>query len=238
MFRKSWAADTAKRLAFCHLEVSSSRYKQKLLTEGHFEAPPDSNDRWPSVKGLARDIEKNATFIVYSHVLRSEITSMSVICSFYSLVNGQCGPSRGRDDYIPLTECNDDTSVHLASCYLSNEDLSERDLILARAGLFGLDESHIAKMKICPKHRQGLGKFWRPLRSCQYPGHTGKAKVITDRHVINFQKAKEINNLFGKNAGVGSRKYFTPLFQSVKRESTQVRKHEWQKETKRDFLNL
>lgn len=131
---------------------------------------------------------------------------MSVICSFYSLVNGQCGPSKGRRDTVSLTECNDDISMHLTSCHLSNEDVCERDLILARAGIFGLDESQIAKMKICPKHREGLGKYWRPPRSCQYPGHTGKVKAVTGRHVINFQKAKEIRNLFGKSVGVGSRK--------------------------------
>ena len=104
---------------------------------------------------------------------------MSETCSFCSLVNRTCGSSRGTDEFVSVEQCSDDISVHLASCHLSRQDISERDLILARAGLFGLNEKQIAKLRICPKHRQSLGKFWRPPRSCQHPEHTGKLTAVS-----------------------------------------------------------
>ena len=52
-----------------------------------------------------------------------------------------------------------------------------------------------------------LGRFWRALKSCQYPGHTGKVTSLAGKHVINFQMADEICFLFGKTiTAVGSRK--------------------------------
>lgn len=131
----------------------------------------------------------------------------SKLCSFNAIVKGDCGASRGLETLSLLRDCDDDVGAHLVSCHLSKESLTETDLILVRAGLLSLNESQIEKMSICPRHRHSLGRFWRPPRSCQYPDHTGKSSGMGGRHVIGLKLAKEIHNLFGENAAVGSRKY-------------------------------
>ena len=75
-----------------------------------------------------------------------------------------------------FAECNNDISGHLASCHLSREYLSEFQLILAQSGLSDVPEDQLLHMKICPKYWYQTGKFWRPSRTCQYPGHEGKAR--------------------------------------------------------------
>ena len=129
----------------------------------------------------------------------------SKLCSLNGLAKSDCGASRGHEKSFPLKDCNEDVNVHLASCHLSKERLTEKDLILARAGLFSLSEMQIETMSVCPKHRHSFGRFWRPPRSCQY--HTGKSTSISGRHVIGLNLSGEVYILFGQNAAVGSRKY-------------------------------
>ena len=54
--------------------------------------------------------------------------------------------------------------------------MQEYEVIIAQAGLFDIPESQLEKMWICPRHRNVLGKEWRPHRSCQYPTHQGDQK--------------------------------------------------------------
>ena len=131
----------------------------------------------------------------------------SELCSLNGIAKSDCGASRGYEKSFPLNDCNEDVNAHPVSCHLSKERLTEKDLILARAGLFSLSEMQIETMSVCPKHRHSLGRFWRPPRSCQCPGHTGKSTSVAGRHVIGLNLAREIYTLFGQNAAVGSRKY-------------------------------
>ena len=135
----------------------------------------------------------------------------SKLCSFRDIVRGDCGVSRGFETLFLLRDFNDDIGGHLINCHLSSECLTEKELILARAGLFSVTESQIEIMCICSRHRHSLGKFWRPLRSCQCPDHKGKSTAVGGRHVIGLKLAKEIHSLFGENAAVGSRKYKKPF---------------------------
>jgi hypothetical protein len=87
--------------------------------------------------------------------------------------------------------------------------VSESDLILTRAGYFDLNAIHIDKMIICPSHRHGLGRYWRALRSCRYPGHTGpRKKQCKDRHVINVALAREVKINFNVTIEIGSCEYY------------------------------
>ena len=131
----------------------------------------------------------------------------SKLCSFHAIVKCDCGASRGLETLFLLRDCNDDIGGHLVNCHLSTESLTETDLILARGGLSSVTESQIETMSICPRHRHSLGKFWRPPRSCQYPGHKGKLTAVGGRHVIGLKLSREIRSLFGENAAVGSRKH-------------------------------
>ena len=139
--------------------------------------------------------------------IRNVLNMSSELCSVNGIAKSDCGPSRGCEKSFPLKDCNEDVNAHPVSCYLSKERLTEKDLILARAGLFLLSEMQIETMSVCPKHKHSLGRFWRPPRSCQYPGHTGKSTSVAGRHVIGLNLAREIYTLFGQNAVVGSLKY-------------------------------
>ena len=85
-------------------------------------------------------------------------------------------------------------------------NVCEKDLILARAGLLELTEEQVKNMTLCPAHRFTLGKYWQAPKTCQYPRHDGKKTAVTGTHVINFKLAREIKNIFGEAAPVGSRK--------------------------------
>ena len=65
----------------------------------------------------------------------------SKLCSFRSIVKGDCGSSRGLETLLLLRDCNDDIGGHLVNCHLSAESLTKADLILARTGLFSVTES-------------------------------------------------------------------------------------------------
>ena len=130
-------------------------------------------------------------------------------CFLKFRVISECGSDRGKDEIVNLADCNDEIAGHLAGCHLSRESLSEYQLILALSGLYDVAENQLLKMKICPKHRHQMGKFWRPLRTCQYPGHEGKSsRCIKGSHVISLQNAKDIQRLFSQTVPIGSRKYF------------------------------
>ncbi|KAL9971797.1 hypothetical protein ACROYT_G018005 [Oculina patagonica] len=129
---------------------------------------------------------------------------MAGFCSFSAILGGKCESSRGHTDCIALNDCDGDISLHLANHHLSRENSSERDLILARAGLLELTEEQIKNTMVCPAHRFTLGKYWQAPKTCQYPRHHKKKSAVTGTHVINFKLAREIKNLFGEAAPVGS----------------------------------
>ena len=127
-------------------------------------------------------------------------------CSFFGVAKIECGESRGKEEVIPLKECNSDISNQLRSCHLSRANVTEYDLILARAGIFDLPLERVSEMTICPKHRYNLGKYWRPLKTCQYPGHEGRKISLHCKNPINWQMAQEIQKMFVSPVHVGSRK--------------------------------
>ena len=107
-------------------------------------------------------------------------------CSFVGISGICCGPSRGLQDICSLHECQEDIKSQLSTCHLSKSKLSESELIAIRAGMFGLTEDQMRKITICPSHRHNLGRFWRPLRSCQYPIHSGPGRKCTGQDVFNI----------------------------------------------------
>ena len=129
-------------------------------------------------------------------------------CSIHEILLTPCGSSRDQKNHVVLSECKADNSAHLSSCHLSKCcDVTEAELIMARAGIRGMSATQLTRITICPRHRHSLGRFWRTPKTCQYPGHTGKVASLAGKHVINFHMADEIRILFGKTiTAVGSRK--------------------------------
>ena len=140
---------------------------------------------------------------------------MAGFCSFSATIGGKCGSSRGYTECMALNDCDSDISSHLANHHLSRENTCETDLIPARAGLLELTEEQIKNMMVCPAHRFTLGKYWQAPKTCQYPRHHGKKSAVTGTHVINFKLAREIKNLFGEAAPVGSRKFYRKRLFSI-----------------------
>lgn len=125
---------------------------------------------------------------------------------------GGCGNYRGDDQCYPLKCCNRDIQSHLTTFHLSNEELEEYELILARAGLFDMKDEQVESMYVCAKHREHLGRGWKKSKTaCQYPGHpasgAAKAKKVKGRSVVTLSIAKEIQMMYRQVVPLGSRKY-------------------------------
>ena len=75
-----------------------------------------------------------------------------------------------------------------------------------RAGKFDLPTHQQESMWICPKHRYNLGGNWRPLKTCQYPLHSGARKKLKNKDVVNLQMSKNIQTIFGVTIPIGSGK--------------------------------
>ena len=83
-------------------------------------------------------------------------------CSF-GLEDSVCGPFGVNSTILLLVKCEEDMTSHLISLGVSSkrgrrsiQTLSESNLILNRAGLFGLGLQRTGEMTICPKHRRGF----------------------------------------------------------------------------------
>ena len=134
---------------------------------------------------------------------------MDAKCSFSDLRKSKCGDFRGAPFVVRrLLECKNDITGHLQSCHLSKlvGSVEEHDLILMRAGKFDLPTHQQESMWICPKHRYNLGRNWRPLKTCQYPLHSGARKKLKNKDVVNLQMSKNIQTIFGVTIPIGSGK--------------------------------
>lgn len=145
---------------------------------------------------------------------------MTSECCFLSVGNsGACGEWRGKSEVVRLLECNDDISIHLRAFHLSRENIEEWQLILARVGLFNIEEVRIQEMWICSRHRFSLGKNWKASKTtCQYPlhrsekGQRSNKKAAKGRTRVSTQMARGIQMLCSVLVPVGSRKYSEHVF--------------------------
>lgn len=116
----------------------------------------------------------------------AQINKMSCFLQSRSTV---CGDSRGVSGLFCLLDCDDSIESHLASIHLSRENLTEKDLTLARAGIFDLVDSVIGSMFVCAKHRHTYGKYWRSKTYWQYPSYQrrlGRGQGVKSRYSINL----------------------------------------------------
>ena len=137
---------------------------------------------------------KNCSYIVF-------YSTYTMSCSFSFLGGIQCNQQVFR-----LAECDKDVFGHLSGCGLSKTNLTEVELILLRAGRFNTTPEQREAMGVCSAHRDALGIRWRPLRSCQYPSHTGPQQRYKYRGVVNPKMAQEVQAHYGIVVQTGSRK--------------------------------
>ena len=124
-------------------------------------------------------------------------------CSFASHCDSYCDISSRGNELLPLSSCSRDVvSAHLRQISVSHKSVSsEKELILARAGLF--DESG-RDFTICPKHRDKLGVKFNASIKCHHPLH-GNRKGKRERGV-NLQMSKEIKSKWNVVVPVGAGK--------------------------------
>lgn len=102
---------------------------------------------------------------------------------------------------MPLDSCGDNVKDHLRKVNVSQTCVSsEKELILARAGLFS--ESDGRDFTICPKHRAELGVRFRPSMKCQHPLHGNRRRKV--ERGINLKMAKEIKTKWNIVVPVGA----------------------------------
>ena len=75
-------------------------------------------------------------------------------CSLHEILQTPCGSSRDKENHVVLSESNADISAHLiCCCHLSKcGDVTEAELIMARAGIRGMSVTQITRITICPKN--------------------------------------------------------------------------------------
>ena len=114
-------------------------------------------------------------------------------CSFASHSKSTCNCSAGfpgKNEFFPLSSCTKNIKSHLRQLKVAQTSVfSEKDLILARVGLFDLEGNN---MTVCPKHRAALGRlWWRPILKCYHPLHGNKRRKL-ERGASWLQMCKKI----------------------------------------------
>jgi len=102
-------------------------------------------------------------------------------CSFKKTIGSECCSYYSDSTLLPLNSCNVDITSHLVVLGISGTgQVSERDLILNRVGLFDKSEEFISALTICPKHRKELSTDWPGKKhyTCGYQTHKEIAKQI------------------------------------------------------------
>ena len=119
-------------------------------------------------------------------------------CPFATYSGSKCDFSSRwpwRQQLIPLNSCADSVKEHLRGVKVSQTCVaSEKELILARAGLFG--DSNGRDFTICPQHRAELGARFKPSIKCQHPLH-GNRRGKVERGV-NLKMAKKKSKQSGR----------------------------------------
>ena len=108
-----------------------------------------------------------------------------------------------------LSECRSNIDDQLRKWHLSQHvgSVQEHEVILNRSGLpHDLASEQLERVWICEKHRQDMGRNWRPRRTCQYPLHSGRKKELKTRNAVNIVMSREINTVDGNYVPMGSRR--------------------------------
>ena len=132
----------------------------------------------------------------------------SVSAIFEARGESVCAESGGK--LIKLSDCKsgiDDSLRKLNVLSHFHGQLVEYDLILNRSGLaHDLSFDQLERLWICGKHRNGMGRNWRPRQTCQYALHRpAPEKKLRTRNTVNASMSRGINLIFGKNVPIGSR---------------------------------
>ena len=134
-----------------------------------------------------------------------------LFCFKYSV----CGPFGANCTIFLLVKCEEDMTSHLISLGVISKrgrrsipTLSESNLILNRAGLFGLGLESTGETTICPKHRRELRVDWAGQKGStfSYPSHRGPRKQMKNVRRINILISVEVFACYQISVPIGSGK--------------------------------
>ncbi|CAB4042210.1 Hypothetical predicted protein [Paramuricea clavata] len=136
-------------------------------------------------------------------------------CGFKSLVGSPCGSSKYQkqaSESIILLKCAKDIKGHLKRLNTYDSSLKKEatsTLILARAGVFDVDESDL-HLTICPPHRDEYGIRWlTSKKNCACPTNWAPHKIMQRRgdRGITLQQSRLLYVYTSTVVPVASRKY-------------------------------
>ena len=140
--------------------------------------------------------------------------NVSLTCLFSSR-DSACSWEGTGSQIVPLLACKLDVTAHLLSLGVSSgqqrtgdENVSEVDLILNRAGYFIATEDEKMSMTICPSHRKLLTTDWagRKSNTCSYPSHRGPRRAIKKPRRVNATLSEEIYRFHHATVPISSSK--------------------------------
>lgn len=146
----------------------------------------------------------------------SATTTLLMSCSF-GKNESVCGSYKQYSAIIPLSKCERDITNYLKTLGVSfkrsiddETRVSEKDLILNRYGMFGVDKVTVEEMTICPKHRVELTLEWPggKRKTCSFPSHKGQRKQLKSYRRVNASMSAEIFSRHGVSVPIGSGKFF------------------------------
>ena len=132
---------------------------------------------------------------------------MECKCLFESRGESVCTESVAK--LTKLSECKNNMDNQLQRWNLSQlkGKVQEYELIVNWSALpHDISSDQLEHPWICEKHRNDMGRNWRPLRTCQYPLHSGRKKQLKTRNAVNPDMSREIQIIYGKHVPTGSRK--------------------------------
>ena len=150
---------------------------------------------------VGREISFFILFSTFSWIILFNLISTDDLCLFNGITSIVCGECRTR-----LEQCDGNIQSHLSSCHLTRSNFKEYELILTREGLSYLPDEEIRSTMVCPNHRYNLGRYWRPLLTCQHPSHSGPIRRCKGRDVFNLELSGYFSSFWSDFVPVGSRK--------------------------------
>ena len=132
------------------------------------------------------------------------IRTIIMACSFHAMTGSDCGSHlrflKDGSAVVSLKSCNDDISSHLEQLRVTPSITSEASLILSRVGIF--ENSSYLHLTICPKHRRGLGIYWRSRAiRCQVPEEISGHKGHFQEYCLGWQRTGLGGYHFLRNRG-------------------------------------
>ena len=153
--------------------------------------------------------------------------TVSLTCSSSS-TDSACGFEGKGSQIVPLLACKLDMTPHLLSPGVSSgqrdDNISEVDLILNRAGHFAATDEDNISMTVCPRHTKKLPTDWagRKRNACTYPTHRGPRKSIKKAYRINGGMSEVIHEIHDATVPIALRLVKTRTRAGFKRAICEV----------------